>query len=95
MKGIKHDKEKLRWDLLPIEQIENIVKVMTFGCKKYGDNNWKDLENGKDRYYAAALRHMVSYRKGTINDDETGLPHLAHALCCLVFLSWFEENKEK
>ena len=39
-KGLKLDFDKLRWDLLPIECVEEIVRVLTFGAKKYDDNNW-------------------------------------------------------
>ena len=68
---------KLRWDLLPLAEIEEIVKVYTEGAKKYGDNNWQKLPNGISRYKAALLRHMVEYDKGNTVDPETGCKHLA------------------
>lgn len=86
MEGIKHDVDKLRYELLPVKPIEDIVRVLTFGSKKYKDDNWKHVKPFEDRYYAAALRHITAWRKGEILDRETGLPHLAHATCCLVFL---------
>ncbi len=91
MKAKKYDQEKDRWDLLPIAPIEQLVKILGFGAKKYGDNNWQTLENFEDRYYAAALRHITKWRKGSIKDEESGLPHLAHAMCCLTFLLWREK----
>lgn len=91
-KGIKLDNGKLRWDLLPINEVEEIVKVLTFGAKKYGENNWHKVENANNRYYAAALRHIIEYRKGNLLDDETKLSHLSHAICCLLFLSWFQKE---
>ena len=81
---------KDRWDLLPISVIEYIVKVLTFGANKYGPNLWQKLDNFENRYYAATLRHIIAWRKGERIDKESGLPHLAHALCCLVFLLWKE-----
>ena len=41
--GKKNDYQdgKLRWDLLPLEEIEDIVKLYTAGSIKYGDNNWQ------------------------------------------------------
>ena len=86
MLGIKHDQEKLRYELLPVEPIEALVAVLTYGAKKYDDNNWKYVTPFNDRYYAATLRHINAWRKGEKLDPETGLPHLAHAMCCLVFL---------
>lgn len=98
--GIKYDNQKIRFDLVPAQAEEDIAKVLTTGALKYDDNNWCHLENIKDRYYAAARRHISSWRKGEINDPETGLPHLAHAACCIMFLmsednGWAEEVREQ
>lgn len=92
--GEKHDADKLRWDLLPIDAVEDIVRVLTFGAKKYSPNNWKKVSDPENRYYAAAMRHLAEYRKGNPIDSETGLPHLAHAGCCLLFLSFFQDFKK-
>jgi len=89
--GKKYDQEKPRWDLLPLNTVEDIVKVMTFGAKKYGDNNWKQVKP-KQRFFAAALRHLTAYQSGEIIDKESGLPHLAHALCSILFLHWHDNN---
>ncbi len=77
--GKKNDflDNKLRWDLLPLGDIEDIVKVYTAGAKKYGDNNWQYLENGYDRYKAAMFRHLVEYERGNIIDPDTNCLHLA------------------
>lgn len=62
--GKKNDYQdgKLRWDLLPLEEIEDIVKLYTAGSIKYGDNNWQNLENGYRRYKAAMLRLMMKLK---------------------------------
>lgn len=92
--GKKFDTEKLRWDLLDPDFPEGIVKILTFGAKKYDPNNWRKLENGTERCYAALMRHITEWRKGNKIDSESGLSHLYHAACNLYFLSWFdEENK--
>lgn len=68
---------KLRWDLLPLIDLEEVVKLYTFGAEKYGDNNWQTLENGYQRYKAAMLRHLLEYEKGNTVDSESGCNHLA------------------
>ena len=68
---------KLRWDLLPIGDIEDIVKLYTAGAVKYGDNSWQELPDGYNRYKAAMFRHLVEYEKGNEFDNETGGRHLA------------------
>lgn len=93
--GRKYDGGKDRWDLLPLGVVEDVVKVLTFGAQKYGPNNWQRVENGRERYYAALMRHLAAWRMGEAKDPETGLPHLAHAACCLGFLQWLEKAKGK
>jgi hypothetical protein len=96
MPGYKADLGKVRWDLIPMKCMQSLAEVLTFGAHKYADNNWKKIENGMDRYYAALLRHLAEWRLGNKTDAETGLPHLSHAMCCLTFMLWFyfeEENK--
>jgi hypothetical protein len=84
--GIKHDDEKLRVDLLPVDALEGVSAVLTHGAKKYGDRNWEGgLAFG--RLYGAVLRHLFAFWRGRDVDPESGLPHLDHALCELMFLS--------
>jgi len=82
----KHDAGKPRWDLLPFKATEAVVKVLTHGATKYKPHGWKDVAEPRQRYFAACLRHVVAWWGGETNDAESGLPHLAHAICCLMFL---------
>ena len=91
--GKKYDTGKLRWDLLQYDCIEDVVKILTFGAEKYGPNNWQGVEPFEDRYFAALMRHLVAFRKGEKIDPESGLSHLAHAMCNVIFLSWNEKHK--
>lgn len=69
--------DKLRWELLPLEDVEDIVRVYTAGAKKYGPDQWQNLPDGIRRYKAALLRHLVEFDKGNEIDKETGCHHLA------------------
>lgn len=77
--GQKNDRKdgKLMWELLPLREMEEVVRVYTEGAKKYAPNSWQNLENGAERYRAALIRHMVEYMKGNEYDKETGLLHCA------------------
>lgn len=80
---IKADGGKLRYDLLPIDALEGIAQIFTYGSLKYDDNNWLKSEH-PDRYYAAMMRHLAQIRKGNQIDAESKLLHIDHALTCLV-----------
>ena len=62
------------------------AKVLTFGATKYTPEGWREVPDAPNRYLDAAFRHLVAYSQGERYDDESGLPHLAHAQCCLSFL---------
>ena len=40
----KYDQDKLRWDLIPLEAVEECVKILTFGAQKYGENRSTRVE---------------------------------------------------
>jgi hypothetical protein len=83
--GLKYDGEKVRMELLDAYAIEQLAAVLTFGAKKYAAHNWRlGIRNG--RLIAALLRHVFAYLRGENNDPETGLSHIAHAMCCCMFI---------
>ena len=45
------------------------------------------------------MRHIFAHIDGSVLDEESGLSHLAHAICCLLFKLEIEledaENKEE
>ncbi len=90
--GKKNDEDKNRLDLIEPGFIESVGKVLTFGAEKYEPNNWQKVENAEDRYYAAALRHLLAWRHGEKIDEESGLNHLAHVATNIMFLLHFERE---
>lgn len=90
--GMKFDGRKPRWSLLPKGAVLQIIEVLEFGAVKYAENNWQRVENGRQRYYDALMRHMEAWWLGEKTDPESGLSHLAHAGCCLVFLLWLDRD---
>ena len=86
----KHDANKPRWDLFPLSVAQGVVDVLTFGADKYTDDGWKHVPDGERRYFAALMRHLAAYQSGELVDEESGLSHLDHAGCCLMFLRYFQ-----
>lgn len=90
--GMKNDQEKNRLDLIEPEFIESVGQVLTFGAQKYEPNNWQKVEDAENRYYAAAMRHLMAWRKGEKTDPESGLSHLDHVACNIMFLQHFDRE---
>jgi len=64
--------------------LEAVNAVLDYGKSKYGQRGgWKGVE--LERYDAAARRHRRARDKGEDTDDESGLPHIAHEVCNLLF----------
>lgn len=57
--------------------LEAVGHVGTFGAQKYSPNGWKQVENGRERYEDALMRHYLA-SKTESHDPQTGLSHLAH-----------------
>lgn len=90
----KNDKldDKLRWDLLPMSEIEDIVKLYHRGAKKYKPDSWKQLNDGFNRYRAALMRHMMAYLNGERYDKETGSNHLTAVAWNAIAMLWFDKH---
>lgn len=93
--GVKADGEKSRPDLLPLKALQDVIDVLGYGAKKYSADNWKKVPDARRRYYAACLRHVFAWWQGEERDPESGLPHLAHACCCLLFILEGFSSEEK
>jgi hypothetical protein len=94
--AVKHDDGKADWSLVPFESLEGMVKVLEFGAQKYAGWNW--TTNGGFSYtrvLRSCLRHLFAYMRGEDNDPESGLSHIHHAMCNLLFISHYIGNKEK
>ena len=92
--GAKHDQGKPRYDLIPVHAEAEFVDVLTFGATKYAPNQWRNVEGARERYTAAAMRHIAAYRMGETHDQESGKHHLAHAMCCMAFIIELDLEKE-
>jgi hypothetical protein len=94
-RGKKDDMFKNRYELIPLYVLDDVADVLTQGALKYGADNWKILDNAKERYMGALLRHLSAYQKGDKVDKDSGKSHLAHAACNILFMLWFEQRDEE
>lgn len=56
------------------------------GAIKYGPYNWRDNQVSTMIYLAAFKRHMDAWLDGEELAEDSGKPHLAHALACLAII---------
>ena len=93
-KAVKHNQGKPQWTILLNnfkEELEGVVRVFEYGAEKYDRDNWKQELPEPNFYLDPLYRHLLA--DGDI-DEESGLPHLHHALCCLLMHAWHKEPDE-
>lgn len=75
---------KLEYRLIPPESLKAVAEVLAFGNTKYAPFSWALVPS--EDYVDAIYRHLAAARLGEVNDKESGLSHLAHAITNLMFL---------
>ena len=94
----KADAGKPQLTLVPRKIIWAIARVRMYGVNvKYpetGRDGWKTID--KERIQDAMFRHMLKYLENPeAVDEDSGLPHIYHALCNLSFLAERMEQDNK
>lgn len=92
VEGMKFDKDKPDWSLFLFKEAEAVTRVLGMGAKKYDRENWKNVQDAHNRYFAAMIRHLVKYHSGEKIDEESNESHLAHVICNALFLMWFDNE---
>ena len=91
MNGGKDSKAPL--GLLPEKPCFEIVEVLQWAADqgKYGLYDWREGRSWMGEV-DAILRHIFLFKAGVDLDPESGMPHLAHALCRLMVLMEYQET---
>lgn len=80
--------------LITPEILEGLAAVLLHGAGKYAPNNWMRGMSW-ETVMGGILRHLTAFRRGEEIDKESGLPHLHHATCGLMFLSWYANGPQR
>jgi len=88
--GKKYSDGKRQYSLLPTGVVVQVIDVLMGGMDKYGRDNWKGVDQVE--YFDAAHRHLDAWVSGQKTDKDTGLHHLAHAICCQMFMLWMDDH---
>lgn len=94
--AVKYDSGKTDWSLMPFEAVEEINKVLEFGAKKYAAHNWTQGDGFRyTRVLNSLFRHLFAWARGEDCDPESGLSHLSHAGCNIIFLIYYNRYKDR
>ena len=94
--AVRDDSGKTNWSLMPFEALEEINKVLEFGATKYSANNWQEGTGFKySRVLNSLLRHVFAFMRGEDKDPESGLSHMAHAGCNVLFILYYLKKKTR
>jgi len=86
--------DKLRYDLLPPQPLEDLVEVYTIGAKKHGERDWeKPGHITNDEHYQALMRHLQAHRLGEQIDSDDGQLHMA-SVAWRAFAILFNDHRE-
>ena len=92
-KFIKNDSGKDEFEYIPFDLLSDVNTVLRYGAKKYKFENWKKEGFQYSRAYNALLRHIFAFWRGEDVDPESGMSHIDHAMCNLLFLKYHIKNK--
>lgn len=86
--GARYNGGKPDLSLIPLATLVDEARVWEYGKHKYAAWNWaKGMPWSVP--LACALRHLAKFQQGEDLDPETGLPHIAHAMCNLRMLTLY------
>ena len=93
-KSNKDIQGKLRWSLMPLESLEEVMKVIDFGANKYAPNTWQN--NTIQECYDALFRHLKEWKVKDIPiDEESGLNHMAHVAANALMILYLYKKEVK
>jgi len=92
----KQTKGKLKWELLPLDCVEEVVKVYDFYSdgKKYKPGSWRNLDKEYLQILKGAVqRHLTAWDTVSKVDEESGITHLAHMIWNLLTMIHIEKKE--
>lgn len=74
-------------DVYDLRAFESMAQVLEYGEKKYSRNNWKKGYEDKFSTADSLYRHLRQLIIGEDNDKESGIHHMGHIMCNIMFLT--------
>ena len=78
------------------DALQEVIKVGTYGADKYSPNGWMYVDNARDRYANAALRHWLLHMSGhRFNIEDGNVRHMAQVIWNLLAVLEFDLAAEQ
>jgi len=87
-KALRYNNGKLDWTLLDFKSLEPLVKVMTYGEKKYNRFNWQKPCDDPRQHLQSAMRHLVALINSEEFDDESTERHTGHVMANMMMYNF-------
>jgi hypothetical protein len=85
---------KLRPSLLPLEATIEGIRAMEHGARKYGPDQWRQVDMQMREFIDALERHLLLFKRGESFAKDSGVHHLGHIIAnCGIILAKFESEK--
>jgi hypothetical protein len=84
---------KAAWSRMLWADLRDVRQAMDFGDAKSAPHSWQQIPDARQFFFDAAMRHLIAMQTGEEHDRETGLPHVAHAIASLLYLSWHNRHR--
>jgi len=90
---LKRAENKPQIQLLPVDALMEVARVISHGAGKHGANSWRDEPTPWTERFGSMLRHTYAALNGQDVDPDTGADgcyHLAEAIAQGLFLLEYE-----
>ena len=87
-KALRYNEGKLDWTLLDFKSLVPLVKVMTYGEKKYNRFNWQKPCEDPRQHLQSAMRHLISLIDGEETDKESMQRHTGHIMANMMMYNF-------
>lgn len=88
--GARLNNGKPDYSLIPLSTLADEALVWEYGKRKYAAWNWaKGMPWSVP--FACIQRHLAAWQRGEENDQESGLPHMAHVACNVRMLTHYAQ----
>jgi hypothetical protein len=86
MSGLRFNKGKPKWSLVPMKSLLPLVRMLEYGAAKYSHSNWKKGFKKKE-VWESLFRHVIALQYEEY-DEESKVHHIGGVFANALFYSF-------